>query len=292
MKAWFLGLSFVLLISVAYGQGGGRRGRSGKLLDAKASSGVQGMDGVVRRGELIQRVTVSGSVIPKRKGLILAPYAGYVRKLYVKIGDQVKEGDPLVSLAQSIRSNEEIFPLRAPFSGTVVQVQKQEGEYVPTGGADVSTMVRVDDLSRLGIDANAPELEFPKLKIGQEVIVRATAILDRTYKGRIKTISLASKDQSSWDRSRVEFPFTMEVLDQDERLRPGMSVIVDIVAMKLPSALILRHEYIDKNGDDYFVTLDGSGEKRPIKVGLQNEEAFEIVSGLKEGERARPVDFL
>ena len=52
-------------------------------------------------------------------------------KIYVKFGQHVKEGDPIVSLEQSLHSqHEEIYPLRAPFEGDVVQILHNEGEYV------------------------------------------------------------------------------------------------------------------------------------------------------------------
>ncbi len=250
--------------------------------------------GEVKRGELVQKVTVSGRIVPKRKSLVTAPYAGYVRKLYVKIGDVVHEGDPLVTVTQSLRTQEESHPLRAPFTGVVVQVLKSEGEYLPagTGGSDNSsaTILRVDDLSQLQVEADAPELEFPKLKAGQPVSIRATAVQEQAFKGKVLSISLASKEQTGWERSRVEFPFSIEVLDHDPRLRPGMSVIVDIEAMKFPGVLMLKHEFVEKAGEKYFVTLE-AGEKRDIKVGIQNEEVFEIQTGLKEGDRVRPVVF-
>ncbi len=250
--------------------------------------------GEVKRGELIQRVTVSGRIIPRRKSLVTAPYAGYVRKLYVKIGDRVHEGDPLVSVTQSLRSQEEVHPLRAPFTGVVVQVLKSEGEYLPagTGGSDntASTILRVDDLSQLQVEASAPELDFPKLREGQPVSIRATAVQEQSFKGKVLSISLASKEGTGWERSRVEFPFSIEVLDQDPRLKPGMSVIVDIEAKKFPGVLMLKHEFVEKAGEKYFVTLEAGG-KRDVKVGTQNEEVFEIQNGLKEGDRVRPVVF-
>ena len=35
-----------------------------------------------------------------------------------------------------------------------------------------------------------------------------------------------------------------------------------------------------------------SGEKRNIEVGTQTEDAFEILKGVKEGDKVRQTDFL
>jgi multidrug efflux pump subunit AcrA (membrane-fusion protein) len=250
--------------------------------------------GVVTRGELVQRVTIAGSVNPNRKTIISAPYNGYVRKIYVQIGDRVRAGDPVISLAQSLRgSSEEVYPMRAPFDGTVVQVLRTEGEYVETQSQQPNgnAMVRIDDLTRTFIEANAPEIEVGKLKLGQEAIIKASAVLSRTYHGRIQHISLAAKEQRDWDRSRVEFPILLEVADNDGQLKPGMSVVVDIITRKLSGVLLVRHEFIQQDGDRYLVVTE-KGEKKPIEVGIQNEEAFEVRSGVSEGERLRQTDFL
>ena len=261
----------------------------------KNSSNSQEVNiGRVIRGDLVQQVTIAGVILPNRKTVISAPYNGYVRKLFVQVGDVVHAGDPIVSLAQSLKgSSEEVFPMRAPFHGTVVQVLKTEGEYVeqqssqPGGNA----MVRIDDLSKLFVEAASPELEVGKLKIGQEATIKASAVLGRSYKGKIEHISLAAKEQKDFDKSRVEFSVQLEIKDKDVQIRPGMSVIVDIITNRISHVLMLRHEFIQKDGDKYFVVTE-KGEKKEIEVGLQNEQFFEIRKGLLENENIHQTDFL
>ncbi len=49
--------------------------------------------GTVVREDLIQRVTIAGEIAPLRKTIITAPYNGYVKKLFVKVGDVVIQED-------------------------------------------------------------------------------------------------------------------------------------------------------------------------------------------------------
>lgn len=246
--------------------------------------------GKVMRGDLIQRVTVAGTVVPDKKTIVTPPYNGYIRRLFVKVGDHVKPGDPIVSVAQSLLArDEEVYPLRAPIGGTVVQVLKAEGEYVETGSSNA--MVRIDDTKRLLVEANAPENEIDKLKLEQDVVIKAQALLDHPYKGRIRKISLAARDQANnWEKAKVEFPIGIEILDADASLKPGMSVIIDIIASRLDKVLILRHEYIRKSGEKYFA-ISANGKQLPIEVGAQNEEGFEVKSGVTEGMPVRQIDF-
>ena len=58
----------------------------------------------VRKTDFIQKVTVPGTIIPFRQTIITAPYTGYVKKIYVKVGQKVNAGDPLVSVVESLQT--------------------------------------------------------------------------------------------------------------------------------------------------------------------------------------------
>lgn len=139
-------------------------------------------EGVVQRMDLIQRVTIAGNVRPERKTIVTAPFNGYIKKLYVKIGQKINKNDPIVSIVQSLQSVDPIFPLRAPFEGTVVSIRKYEGEFVKRDDPK-DFILRIDSLKNLYIISNVPEIDSVKIKIGQEVIIKASAIIDKKYKG-------------------------------------------------------------------------------------------------------------
>ena len=245
----------------------------------------------VQKGELLQRVTIAGVIEALKTTVVTAPYDGYVQKIFVKIGDKVKEGDPLVSITQSLQATESVYPIRAPFGGTIVQVLKTEGQFVKQGDTK-DFLIRLDDISKLYVNASVPEIDIVKIKKGQEAIVKASPILDRSYKGTVKDISLAATLQESYNnRSQAEYLVKLEILDIDEQLKPGMSTVLDIIPAKKADILTVPHEYIDKQGEKYFVTSK-EGLQKEIIVGMQNESIVEIVSGLKEGDEITQVDFI
>lgn len=246
--------------------------------------------GQVEQGNLIQRVTISGSIAPKRKTLITAPYKGYVRKIFIKLGDHVKANDPIASVGTTLMTNDQVFPLRAPFAGQVVQVNKDEGEFIKE--SDTSDFIaRIDDLSEIYIEGSVPEMDRLKIKPGLEAVVKASAIPDRSYKASVQDLALSAREKDRWERSTViEFPLRLRLLDPDEKVQSGMSVLIDIITFKKDNVLTLRHEFIQQIGDDYFVNLE-NGDRRDIKIGAQNEEVSEIKEGLKKGDKVRRINF-
>lgn len=280
---------FVVLLAFAAGlawQLAGKGGGGG----AGLRSGKDKRYGKVVRGDLIQRVTVSGLVHPARKTVFVAPYSGYIKKLYVQVGQKIKQGEPIVSVVSNLMSPEEVFPIRAPFAGTVVDVPKSEGEYVTEKDAK-DPMVRVDDLSHFFVISKAPELEASRIKKGMEVEVRISALNSGNLKGIVRNVDLAATEADGWKQQQATFDVSVEVLNPPEDIRPGQSAIIDIVVNKFENVLYLTHEFINKDGDKYFV-ITKKGERKEIEIGRQSEMAVEITKGLSEGEEVEQIDFL
>ncbi|MBF0298182.1 MAG: efflux RND transporter periplasmic adaptor subunit [Oligoflexia bacterium] len=245
----------------------------------------------VKKQDLIQKVSMGGSIEPKRRTLITAPYNGYIKQLFVKMGDKLQKGNPIVSITQTADSTDTVYPIRAPYAGTVVQIKLNEGEFAREADTE-NYIVRIDDLSKLYVNATIGEIDRIKIKLGQEAIVKLTAISNRTFKAVISYLSLASQEKKDrWDRAALsDYIIRLEILDTDPILLPGMSVIFDIISNKKSNVLTLPHEFIYKEDNNYYVIMS-DGSKKDIKVGTQNEEVFEITEGLKEGDQVKMIDF-
>ena len=256
------------------------------------TSGATGPNlGAVKRMDLAQRVTISGQVWPKHRLDIKPPFNGYIQKLYVKIGDHLKRGDPLVTFSPSLSSGEVNYPVRAGFDGVVTQTQKGEGEYVTEQGDQNLLVVRFEDLSEMFVLGSVAELDIAKIKIGQEALIRVSSLAGETFTGVVREVGLSAKDKDKWGSSATEFQIRVAFQAHDKRLLPGMSTVMDVVPEKRQNVLALPHEYVQEDDKGYFVTTENAEVKR-IKVGLQTADAVEIVSGLNEGERVRVIDFL
>ena len=244
----------------------------------------------VKYMDLEQKITITGNVEPEKKTIITAPFDGYVHKLYVKIGDQVKKDAPIVSVTETLQSYGPVYPIRAPFDGTVVQVIKEEGEFANKNNLE-QYLVRIDKLDKLYVEFDIPELYRLQIKPGQSAIVKIAAILNKQYKGVVESVSLAAKHQVNWrENDNAEFLSKVQILDIDNDIKPGMSAIIDIVALKKEQVLVLPHEFIFKENESFFVMLSND-KKKSITVGIQNESYFEIIDGLKAGDKVKKIDY-
>ncbi len=246
--------------------------------------------GKVKRGDLVQRVTVSGTVQPARRTVFMAPYSGYIHRVYVTVGKKVRQGDPVISITTSLQSPEQVYPIRAPFSGTVVGVGKMEGEFVSDKDAK-DVIARIDDLTKYFVVAKAPETDAARIKKEMQVEIKVNAISKESLKGVVQSIELAAEDADGWRAQSSTFKVMVEILNPPSDLRSGQSAVIDIVTQKFSDVLYLEHEFINKDGDDYFV-IDRKGRRRNIELGSQSDMAAEIKAGLGEGDQVEQVDFL
>ena len=244
----------------------------------------------VKRKSLVQRVTMAGNIEPERKMLVTAPFNGYIKKIFVKVGQKVVKNAPIVSVVQSLQSVEPVYPLRAPFSGTVVDINIQEGEFVRKDDSS-EFILRIDSLSNMFVVSNVPEIDMAKVQKGQEATIKASAILDKKYKGVVEEVSMSARIREGWRSSSVEYPTKIRIVDADREIRSGMSVILDIVTSKKENVLALPHEYLFKDNDSFYV-MSENGVRKKVEVGMQNEYLFEITSGVSEGEKVRQINFL
>ena len=244
----------------------------------------------VTRMDLNEKISIVGNVEPEKKTIITAPFDGYVQRMYVKIGDKVKKNAPIVSLRETLQSfNQVYYPIRVPFSGTVVQVLKEEGEFVTKNNVE-DYLVRIDKLDNLYIEFDIPELYRLKIKPGQKAIIKISTILNKQYRGVIESVSLSAKHQVSWrENDNIEFESKAKILDIDENIHPGMSAVIDIISAEKKQALVLPNEFISRKNNTFFVVMENN-QKRDIRVGIQNESYFEITDGLQEGDKVKQMD--
>jgi HlyD family secretion protein len=109
--------------------------------------------------------------------------------------------------------------LRAPFAGTIAQLNLKAGELTPRD----QPAVILADLSGWQIETDdVTEIKVPALKVGQGVTVEFDALPDVELQGEVASISSVAQVKSG----DVVYPVKIKLLENDPRLRWGMTAAV------------------------------------------------------------------
>lgn len=246
---------------------------------------------IKKESEITKTITIPGFVTPNKTTIITAPFDGHIKKYHVKVGDIVSKNAPLVTMSESLIAEGMDRPLRSPFEGTIVQIERKEGEYVPEHNYDRYIM-RIDDLSKMFVEAEVPEIDVIKLKSDLPATIKISGINNKSYKGIVRSISISSiRDSGYYNNSSINYKAVIEFLDTDKDIRPDLSAVVDITVISKKDVLAIRHEYVQEQDGKFFVTLLKNKEVKNIELGIENDDFVEVISGLKEGDEVLQTDY-
>ena len=150
-----------------------------------------------------------------------------------------------------------------------------------------TTVVTLPELSRMEIEARAPESEIHRLFPGQPARVRLDAFPGLVLGGRLRAIGSVGASQRNESRS---FPVTIALDHSDPRFRPGMVARCSVLCGRVENALRIPIEAArsDERGP-YVLAVSPLGRisRRRIVPGASTSQWLEVRGGLKEGDVVR-----
>lgn len=167
------------------------------------------------------------------------------------------------------------FELRAPFDGLVIEKHLGLGEAVKED-AQVFT---ISDLSRVWAEINVPAKDLPQVRVGEKVVVKATAF-DATASGTVAFVGALIGEQTRTAKARVV------LANPQGAWRPGLFVNVEIVATEAPAAVTVSSAAIQTLGDNkpvVFVKVAGGFLAQPVDLGRSDGQRMEVLHGLRAG---------
>ena len=164
----------------------------------------------------------------------------------------------------------------SPVKGVVGAINVSEGQYVTTG----QTLFELADDRNLWVEAQVhpDELEFLKLGVQSDITVPDAG--NMTLKSTINFISPSLEQGKNLTVIR-------SVIDNSNRkLHPGMLALMNIQSKMNRCVMVPASSVItDKNGSVVWIRNEnGSFTGRNITVGLQSEDAVQVLSGLSNSE--------
>jgi RND family efflux transporter MFP subunit len=173
--------------------------------------------------------------------------------------------------------------ITAPFDGVVTRRYADPGALIQAGtSSDTQSLplVRVSDNYRLRLDFPVTVDYVKDIRLGDPVAVSVESLAGEIFTG---TISRFTDDVSQNTRTMIT---EIEVPNPDLKLVPGMYATVTLKVEKRLHALAIPIEAVvgDKPPMVYVVDRNHQIEKRPVKLGLETPDKYEVLSGLREGD--------
>ena len=199
-------------------------------------------------------------------------------------------------MAASVKETEETIrkmSLYAPFDGTVVEKQGEEGEVISPSAMSTATgrsaVVTLADLSTMDVETDIAENLLSRVAIGQPAEISVSAVPSKHYRGQLRQIIPMG------DRGRGTVKVKVAILDPDAYLFPELVATVHFLPDKVlnnPDAskaylFVPTEAVFEENGHSYVWVVDGkpSVQKRHVEVAVTKDELARVESGLKAGEQ-------
>ncbi|HSV85621.1 MAG TPA: efflux RND transporter periplasmic adaptor subunit, partial [Levilinea sp.] len=129
----------------------------------------------------------------------------------------------------AIEATLELARLDAPFDGVITTVSSKPGDSVSPG----VTSFRLDDLSKLLVDVEVPEVDINRVARGQRAVLTFDAIQGHEYEGKVVNVARVGTPQ----QGLVNFIVAVELTSPDENVRPGMTSAVNLIIAELEDVL-------------------------------------------------------
>jgi HlyD family secretion protein len=204
--------------------------------------------------------------------------------------------------------------LRTPVSGlVVVETMFQRDGFSQASAGDTvnpgSTFLRIVDLSKMAVYADINQADAQLVELGSPATIHLDAYPGAAFEGRVAAIgAVASAGQSTGGGGRGgrggsrggssgqwvrQVAVRIEVLSQDERIKPDLSASADILLAAEDQALVVPRSALGEiDGEDTVWVQDGGKfVARQVQVGQLSDTEATIRSGLSAGEviAAQPV---
>lgn len=237
----------------------------------------------VAPGTIENNIVINGDVLARNQVSIFPTVAGKLVETRIGVGDRVRRGD-VVAMVDPSRPGEVYSwsPVVSTIAGTVLQAPFSIGDTLSTQSA----VLVVGDLSELRVETFVPERFVSAVRQGLGAQVSFEGIPGETFYAEVDEVSPVLDPASRTMRIRLRF--AGRTAGVDPRIKAGMFATITLVTnTRADVPVIPRTAVINTYGLWIVFTVDenSAARRREVEVGIENEELFEIVSGVAIGDR-------
>ena len=169
------------------------------------------------------------------------------------------------------------FGILAPLTGTIVKSYVNEGQYVKEG----EKLFEIADFTRMWCMFTVYEQDLPFIHERQIVTVRVPSLPGEELKARVGFVSPNLDEATRSARVRV-------VLENAERRLKNKTFAEGTIELDAPEVLVIPRSAVLWAGSAprvYIELAPGTYERRNVKLGRAGDALWEVLDGVKDGER-------
>ncbi|QSB01570.1 efflux RND transporter periplasmic adaptor subunit [Methylomonas sp. EFPC1] len=176
--------------------------------------------------------------------------------------------------------------VKAPFDGTVAEVNAELGEFVTPSPPGIPTLPPIDllDVSCLTVSAPIDEVDAASIKTGMSACVSLDAFPDKRCSGIVTRVAPYVLEKEKQART-VEVEVTLRDPKDLAELLPGYSADIEVLLSQKERTLRLPAEAILENHRVLLIGADHVLHEQSFQPGLSNWSFTEVLSGLKAGDQ-------
>ncbi len=253
-----------------------------------------------------------------QKNLISQAELEMAEAKYEKALSQLNQAEATLNEAEDALAK---TTLRAPMRGVVIRKNKEVGEMALGSMFQADVILGIADLSKMEARVEVNENDIVNVSLEDTCEVEIDAFQDTTFLGKVSEISHSAQTTGTGTIEEVtNYEVKILLLDKLPSFRPGMSATADIrtqtnkdvLNVPIQSLTAREREKLEKKSeiestpaeresekeenspkkkkeeDDLievvFVVEEGTAKIRPVKIGISDDNYYEVLEGLEQGE--------
>ncbi len=174
--------------------------------------------------------------------------------------------------------------IESPLSGVVSQRFVDRGALIQVASSSrtqAAPVLAVARLDRLRVMVDVPEPKATQVHPGTSATLEVASLAGESVPAIVTRVGTVLEPASRTMRAEVD------VVNPDERLRPGMTVQVSLDTKRIPNAVTVTASAVHSQGASrtVFVVEHGKARLAEVKIGIEAPEWVQIVEGIRPGDQ-------
>ena len=175
------------------------------------------------------------------------------------------------------------YVIASPIDGVVIGKPTPAGQTVAQGISSPQVIMYIADMSKMQIKVLVDETDIGRVKLGQTVSFTVDTFPNKTFTGKVTTISRSATTSSNV----VYYPVYVDVDSSEGLLFPTMTARTTIRVGESKNVMVVPVSSVkEEKGKKYVqVMVNGKAQNITVETGLNDDDNVEITTGLNIGDQ-------